>query len=213
MAIRNAQFIPDYDKIGPYVGKTSWNIKMPELNIPKWDTAVPKMDQTAISGYKQQAAATGIRGLRNALRESITLGRGVDRDNPYAAQQRAKSAMSGFGSGLGNVMQSASTEALNRYLPEYQAQNQAAQQEYGARVQGALKEAELEMMPQVEQMKAEMAPYAKYLGVKGMSSAAQSLADQYRKYYKSAIEHQPGGIKAFVGSTTSFNPYQYLGYA
>jgi len=110
-------------------------------------------------------------------------------------------------------MQSASTEALNRYLPEYQAQNQAAQQEYRARVQGALKEAELEMMPQIEQMKAEMALYAKYLGVKRMSSAAQSLADQYRKYYKSAIEHQPGRMTAFVGGTTSFNPYKYLGYA
>ena len=102
---------------------------------------------------------------------------------------------------------------MNRYLPEYKAQNQAAQQEYGARIQGALKEAELETMPQVEQMKAEMAPYAKYLGLKGMSSVAQSLADQYRKYYKSAIEHQAKGIKAFVGSTTSFNPYKYLGYA
>ena len=208
MSIRE-QFIPDYDKIGPYVGKTSWNIKVPELNIPKWDTAVSKMDQAAISGYKQSAAATGIRGLRNALRENLVLGRGIDRDNPFAASQRAKSAMSGFGSGLGNVMQSASTEALNRYLPEYQAQNQAAQQGYSARVQGALKGAELEMMPQIEQMKAEMAPYAKYLGLKSIAPLASKIQKQQKQF--AAAHSDWYGRTPFQGET--FNPYQYLGYA
>jgi len=214
-----APFIPKLGALGPYEGKTSWEIKMPEIKLPDYQRKIPKMDQGVISGYKQEAAATGMRGLRNALRESVARTGALARDNPFAAQQQRRSALAGYGQGLGDVMTSATREALQRYAPEYQAETQAVLQGLGAETQAALKAAELEILPQIEQMKAEMAQYAKYLGLKSMAPMIDDLAEQFKRHvaYTAVKRVVPGAGGAYhhrkFYEGPNFNPFDLFRYA
>jgi hypothetical protein len=79
--------------------------------------AVPTYDEGKVRSLQQEKAATGISKLRGAVSEAIT--RSVSMDNPYLRKMLMKDTLSGFGEGMGSVMNTADTNARTAYDTEY----------------------------------------------------------------------------------------------
>lgn len=95
----------------------------PTLSIPSWDTE-------RIKRLRQSKANPGISSLRQATNRAMILSRALE--NPYAARQSLREALSGYGSGLSNVMKEADVEAANEYGTEYEASVNKAKAEHAA---------------------------------------------------------------------------------
>jgi hypothetical protein len=78
---------------------------------------VPTYNESKVRGLQQKYAAPGINKLRSAVSSALTQSNSLD--NPYLRKTLVKSALEGFGSGLGNVMTSADTTARSAYDTEY----------------------------------------------------------------------------------------------
>ena len=79
--------------------------------------AAPTYDEGKVRSLQQEKAATGISKLRGAVGEAIT--RSVSMDNPYLRKMLLKDTLSGFGEGMGSVMDTADTNARRAYDTEY----------------------------------------------------------------------------------------------
>lgn len=79
--------------------------------------SVPQYDEQKVRSLQQKNAATGINKLRGAVSEAIT--RSISSDNPYLRKMLLKDTMSGFGEGIGDVLDSADNEARREYDTEY----------------------------------------------------------------------------------------------
>jgi hypothetical protein len=79
--------------------------------------AVPAYDEGKVRSLQQEKAATGVSKLRGAVSEAIT--RSVSMDNPYLRKMLMKDTLSGFGEGMGSVMNTADANARTAYDTEY----------------------------------------------------------------------------------------------
>ena len=82
----------------------------PVLNLPEYD-------EKKVSALTQKRAAPGVRRLREATRGAMT----ETYDNPNVKRMTVRDALSGYGTGLENVMAGAGRSAAQEYGQQYAA--------------------------------------------------------------------------------------------
>ena len=95
----------------------------PTLNLPEYD-------EDKVSELTQKRAAPGVRRLRETTQQAM----GETYENPNVKRMTVREALSGYGSGLENVMAGAGSAATQEYGQQYAASVSAEM----ARFQGAL---------------------------------------------------------------------------
>jgi len=83
----------------------------PALDLPEFD--MPEFDESRAEYYAEKAAAHPLAMQRQGLRSA--LGTARQQDNPNVAKSLQRSALRGYGEGLGNILSSARREGLNQY--------------------------------------------------------------------------------------------------
>ena len=103
------------------------NIPVPQMgNLPEFK--IPERDEARIRNLTQLAAAPGMRGLRNQIREA----QGRHYENPNVKRMTLRDALAGYGLGLESVMSGARRQAAQEYEAEYGPKMTKAQVEYQA---------------------------------------------------------------------------------
>ena len=164
---------------------------MPTYSVPKYEApevgsfnapsySLPQMNQGVISSYRQKAAAPGLRGLRNQLREGLARTSAMGRDNPFAAKQQFKAGLAGYGEGLSGVMAQAGRQAMEQYMPEYQAQVGASQMKYKTDYDRS------RSIWEADQRAKQLAAQAEY----------QAMLDKSKTEYQSAFEKEMAEYQA-----------------
>ena len=88
----------------------------------------PAYDESQIKAYQQEAMATGVSGLRRAMRETQA-GRYT---SPSARREVLRGAMRGYGEALSSLQTGAGTQARQRYDIKYQQKIMAERQRVAA---------------------------------------------------------------------------------
>ncbi|HUV71673.1 MAG TPA: hypothetical protein VMW25_01555 [Clostridia bacterium] len=108
---------------GGYGGNAPTMGEAPTLNLPEYD-------EDKVSELTQKRAAPGVRRLRETTQQAM----GETYENPNVKRMTVREALSGYGSGLENVMAGAGSAATQEYGQQYAASVSAEM----ARFQGAL---------------------------------------------------------------------------
>jgi len=95
----------------------------PELNLPEYD-------EDKVSSLTQKRAAPGVRRLREATRSAMS----ETYDNPNVKRMTVRDALSGYGTGLENVMAGAGRSATQEYGQQYAASVNAEMTRFKAAV-------------------------------------------------------------------------------
>lgn len=113
--------------------------------------ALPKMDRGRISELTELGMGQPLgklrRGLNRALIESRYSG------NPNVRGLQKRQALSGFGTGIGDIRTSAHRTAMGEYMPEYQASLGKSAAEYQAGVNRVSQQFQADMSAYLKMMK------------------------------------------------------------
>jgi len=86
----------------------------------------PEYDEDKVSSLTQKRAAPGVRRLRETTQQAMS----ATYDNPNVKRMTVRDALSGYGTGLENVMAGAGTTARAEYGQQYAADVNAAMAKY-----------------------------------------------------------------------------------
>lgn len=98
------------------------------LTMPTY--TAPVYDQNRVASLTQQAAAPGVRRLRQAVAEASN----QSYANPNVKAMTLRQALEGFGTGLESVMSGAAHTAAAEYDPEFQSKTQESQANFSTDV-------------------------------------------------------------------------------
>jgi len=96
---------------------------LPTYTAPVY--TAPTWDEKKVKSYSRRNAASGLFGIKQAVREAISKAGGMS-DNPYAVKQLFRSALSAQGQNISNLLTSAHNTGLSEYTAEYGREADAA---------------------------------------------------------------------------------------
>ena len=104
-----------YDDLNDFIAGLDTEIpelaEAPELDLPEFD--MPGFDESRAEYYAEKAAAHPLAMQKQGLRSALGAARG--QENPNVAKSLQRSALRGYGEGLGSILSSARREGLNQY--------------------------------------------------------------------------------------------------
>ena len=117
------------------VTERSWTPSGPQPTRPDMGTfQAPEYSDSEVASLRQRHAGPGIRKLRdqtlNALRGVGMTAQGFE--NPNVRRMTVRQALQGYGSGLGQILASAQSTAMNQYGQKYNKEYDAAYRNFEA---------------------------------------------------------------------------------